>query len=415
MSAKFRSTLASSWYTMIKPKNLFYNYPFDIAIERRGFVARAVVIDNDLLTHRTIRHLLGHNHHVLSYHRGTLAVDFIAQHAPDVVFLSMDLPDIRSLDLLESVCLKVTGPPVVALVDSVSPREIADVVRMGACDVVTRPIRPRPLEESLVRALSLRTACDRRSPGAPNPDIIGMSAHIARLRLLIERVGANNTPVLISGESGVGKELVARAVHQSSTRRRKPFQARNCGAIPETLFEAEMFGTERGAFTGSVCRPGAFELADGGTLFLDEVGELTPVSQVKLLRAVENRRFYRVGGTNEVVSDLRIVCATNRDLRSLTRDGRFREDLYYRINVMRLDVPALRHRAEDIPLLVEHFHKQLVRAGVHSCAQCFSPAAIRVLSTYDWPGNVRELKNVVTRALVMASGPQVQPAEIQFD
>jgi DNA-binding NtrC family response regulator len=176
-----------------------------------------------------------------------------------------------------------------------------------------------------------------------------------------------------------------------------------------------MFGTERGAFTGSVRRPGAFELANRGTLFLDEIGELSAISQVKLLRAVETKRYHRVGGTVEVDADVRVVCATNRDLRALTKSGEFREDLFYRINVMRLDVPALRNRYEDLPLLVEHFHREYVRTGMHSPAQCFSAAALQTLRSHEWPGNVRELRNVVMRALIMAAGPYVESAEIRLD
>jgi len=378
-------------------------------------VARAVVIDSDLETHSLIKHLLGPEHLVLSYHRGTLAVDFISQHRPDVVFLSMQLPDVESIDLLEDVCLRVAGPPVVALVNSAAPRHVADVVRTGACDVVSTPIQAADLKASLLRALSLGVERSQRHEGAPIDEIVGASPSIRALRRLIHRVGPNNAPVLICGESGVGKELVARAVHTVSNRSRGPFEARNCGAVPEALFESEMFGTERGAFTGSVRRPGAFELANRGTLFLDEVGELTPVSQVKLLRAVENNRYYRVGGTSEVESDVRVVCATNRDLRAMTQSGDFREDLFYRINVMRLEVPALRHRPEDLPLLVEHFHKEYVRSGMHSPAQCFSSSALETLRSHEWPGNVRELRNVVVRALILSAGPYVEPADIQFD
>ena len=378
-------------------------------------MARAIVIDSNLQTHATIRHLLGPEHRVLSYHRGTLAVDFISRHAPDVVFLSMDLPDVRSLDLLEDVCLRVSSPPVVAVVTTSAPRLIADAVRLGACDVVSAPIRNDELTESLLRALSHGSNRSRLEGSAGAGGIVGMSLPVARMRQMIQRIGPSEAPVLIAGESGVGKELVAHALHSASRRARRPFQTRNCGAIPETLFESEMFGTERGAFTGSVRRPGAFEQAEEGTLFLDEVGELSTVSQVKLLRAIESKRYFRVGGTREISSDVRVVCATNRNLPDLIRTGLFREDLFYRINVTRIDVPALRHRTEDIPLLVEHFHKEYVRGGMHSCAQCFAAAAVDVLKSHSWPGNVRELRNVVTRALLMATGAKVETSDIQFD
>jgi len=378
-------------------------------------MARAVVIDNDLETHAVIKHLLGPEHSVLSYHRGTLAVDFISRHSPDVVFLSMQLTDVRAIDLLEDVCVRVAGPPVIALIRSTAPRDVAHAVRTGACDVVPTPIRANDLKAALLRALSLGVERAQRHDGGPIDEIVGTSQSVAALRRMIQKIGPCEAPVLVCGESGVGKELVARALHNVSPRRRGPFEVRNCGAIPESLFESEMFGTERGAFTGSVRRPGAFDLANRGTLFLDEIGELSSSSQVKLLRAVESKRYHRVGGTSEIDTDIRVLCATNRDLRAMTESGRFREDLFYRISVMRLDVPALRHRQDDLPLLVEHFHREYVRAGMHSPAQCFSSSALAALRSHQWPGNVRELRNVVMRALVMCSGPFVEPGDIQFD
>ena len=232
-----------------------------------------------------------------------------------------------------------------------------------------------------------------------------------RLRALIRRVARSEAPVLIAGESGVGKELVAQAIHRLSARRSGPFQARNCGALPEQLFESEMFGTERGAYTGAVRRPGAFELAGGGTLFLDEVGELVPANQVKLLRALENGRIHRVGGTDERSTDVRTIAATNRDLRSALDTGGFRPDLYYRLNVLQLTIPPLRQRREDIPLLVRHFFDcdGELREG-----RRFSAEALARLSGYDWPGNIRELRNVVHRAAICAESPAVRGDDIQF-
>jgi transcriptional regulator with GAF, ATPase, and Fis domain len=242
--------------------------------------------------------------------------------------------------------------------------------------------------------------------------IIGTTPAIRELTKLVEKVAPSPSTVLVTGESGTGKELVARAVHEKSDRARGPFIQVNCGAIPESLFEAELFGYERGAFTGAVgSKPGRFELAHGGTLFLDEVGELPRDMQVKLLRALQERRIDRVGGIEPITVDVRVIAATNVDLRRASEDGRFRSDLYYRLAVFPIQLPPLRERVDDIPLLVDHFlarfAERLGRTGLH-----IAPDAMAALLEHPWPGNIRELENLIERAVLLADGDTIGAADL---
>ena len=234
---------------------------------------------------------------------------------------------------------------------------------------------------------------------------------------LVESVAKTTSTVLVTGESGTGKELIARAVHFHSLRRDRPFVALNCGALPETLLESELFGHMRGAFTGAeTTKKGLVEIAEGGTIFLDEIGEMTPMMQVKLLRVLQERRFRRVGGLDEIEANIRVVAATNQDLPKLVADGRFREDLYYRINVIPVQLPALRERREDIPLIAEHFLSKY-REQMGKPVAAISGGAMALLERYDWPGNIRELENVIERAVALERTPTILveslPAQIR--
>ena len=377
-------------------------------------MAVAVVIDQDQQTPATIRQMLGAGHVVLAYHQGALAADFVCRHHPDVVFLSLDVEDVDGLELLADIRRRASRFPVVALCRGTPARRIADAVREGACDVLPRPFVQSELRESLRRAL---VPARRARPVAlaPIPELVGISDALVRVCERICRIAPLDVPVLITGESGVGKELVAGAIHRLSPRSNGPLHARNCGAIPDSLFESELFGTERGAYTDAVRRPGAFGLADGGSLFLDEIGELSPPAQVKLLRAIEHRVYLRVGGSVEQTTRARLILATNRDLLSETQTGRFRPDFYYRVAVYRIDVPPLRERREDIPLLVEHLVRKLEQTVACAASRSFGPDALAVLSGYAWPGNVRELKNVVTRSVLTSDSPVIRATDLQFD
>jgi two-component system response regulator PilR (NtrC family) len=229
---------------------------------------------------------------------------------------------------------------------------------------------------------------------------------------MIETIAKTNSTVLITGESGTGKDLVARAVHYNSLRREHPFVALNCGALPETLLESELFGHMRGAFTGADAnKKGLVEVAEHGTIFLDEIGEMSPTMQVKLLRVLQDRRFRRLGGTEEVQADIRVIAATNQDLQKMVAENRFREDLYYRINVIHLHLPALRERREDVPLLAEHFLNKYSE-GIEKPVRSISHEALDVLSGHDWPGNVRELENAIERAVALEQTPVVLPESL---
>jgi len=229
---------------------------------------------------------------------------------------------------------------------------------------------------------------------------------------LVEQVAATDVTMLIRGESGTGKELIARAIHARSKRRYAPIIAVNCGALPETLLESELFGHEKGAFTGAQYRrKGRLELADGGTLFLDEVGSISAKTQVDLLRVLETKEFTRIGGSQPVHADFRVVCATNEDLEKAVEEGRFRDDFYYRINVFAIQAPPLRERRSDIPLLAEHLLARFVRQ-MDTRVRSISEAAMKVLVAYDWPGNVRELSNAIERAMVIGKGPAIEPGDL---
>jgi two-component system response regulator HydG len=229
---------------------------------------------------------------------------------------------------------------------------------------------------------------------------------------LVRQVAPSTATVLIQGESGTGKELIADAIHHGSPRRERPFIKVNCAALPENLLESELFGHERGAFTGAVARKeGRFELADGGTLFMDEIGEISPAMQAKLLRVLQSGEFERVGGTRTLKADVRLVAATNTDLAALVREKRFREDLYYRLNVITIQVPPLRERQEDIPLLAHHFLRRYAEKNTKTIS-AFAEDTLDILQTYPWPGNVRELENVIERAVVLTRSSQISPADL---
>jgi two-component system response regulator AtoC len=280
----------------------------------------------------------------------------------------------------------------------------------GAYDYVAKPGDPCELRAVVSEILRLSgdsspvQLSDENAPDSPAGEIIGRSPEMIEIFKLIGRIAKSDAAVLIQGESGTGKELVARTIHENSRRAGKPFLAVNCAAIPETLLESELFGHEKGAFTGATySRKGKFELSHGGTIFLDEVGDMSPNLQVKVLRVLQEREFMRVGGRDVIRSEARVIAATNQDLDALVAAGTFREDLYYRLKVITLEVPPLRERKEDIPLLVEHFLRKINR-DVHREVYRVPDEVMGQLESYDWRGNVRELENVLTRAVVLSKG-----------
>jgi len=337
---------------------------------------------------------------------GAEAIGVVGDEAPDVVFLDIWMPGLDGLDTLAE--LKRVRPELAVIMISghATIETAVKATRLGAYDFIEKPLSLDKTLVTVTRALehvrlesenqSLREKLDDRS------QLIGESACMRTLREQIATAAPTNGRVLVQGENGSGKELVARAVHALSTRHDRAFVEVNCAAIPEELIESELFGHEKGAFTGAYSRRrGRFELADGGTIFLDEIGDMSLKTQAKVLRALEEQSFERVGGKDTVKVDVRVIAASNRDLAALIRDGRFREDLFYRLSVIPIEVPPLRARSEDIPLLVDHFIR-IFSLENGKRIKTLSGEALAYFLAYDWPGNVRELRNMVERLVIMA-------------
>jgi two-component system response regulator PilR (NtrC family) len=334
----------------------------------------------------------------------------------DLVVTDVQMPGKNGLELLRSV--KESAPEtVVIVVTAFATAETAiDAMKQGAYDYLTKPFKvdelrlvvSKALEKKLLTVENKRLRSELRTQTRQRV-LIGTSAPMQRVYELMAQIAATRTSVLVCGESGTGKELVARGIHDLSERREKAFVAVNCGAIPENLLESELFGHVKGAFTGAVQnKPGLFEVAHGGTLFLDEVGELPATLQVKLLRALQEKTIRRVGGNADLAVDVRIVTATNRDLHADAQTGRFREDLYYRLNVIQITLPPLRQRMEDVPLLAQHFLEKFAREQGKAASR-FSEAALGRIHAYDFPGNVRELENTVERAVALSRSELIEP------
>jgi DNA-binding NtrC family response regulator len=333
----------------------------------------------------------------------------------DLILTDLKLPGMSGLDLLERVRAQNAETPVVVM-SAFGTVEIAvEAMKKGAVDFLPKPFSLDHLTVVVEKALEVRKLRDenrelRQALGERYrfENIIGGSAAMQEIFATVARLAPTRATVLLCGESGVGKDLIARAIHQHSPRQDRPFVKINCTAIPENLMESELFGYEKGAFTGATTsKPGKFELADTGTVFLDEIGDVPPAIQVKLLRVLQDREFERLGSNRTLHVDVRVIAATNADLRAALEQGTFREDLYYRLNVVPLNLPPLRERREDIPALVEHFARKYGGA--------WSEGALAPLMSYHWPGNVRELENVVERSILLARGPRVEAADVRID
>ncbi len=334
---------------------------------------------------------------------------------PDVILLDMWLPDGDGLDVLDSLRGRPEIPVIVITADSSSSRTIR-AMQAGAFDYLVKPLEPEAVRAAIRRALEQqRMARDLRATVLPDgrERIVGSGAAMQAVYKLIGRIADAQASVLITGETGTGKELVAETLHQNSSRRAGPLIRVNCAALPESLLESELFGHEKGSFTGAIgLRKGRFELAHGGTIFLDEVGELSPGTQKKLLRVLQFGEFERVGGSVTLQSDARVVAATNRDLEAEVQKGQFREDLYYRLNVLRVALPPLRERREDFPALIAHFLDRY-RPTPGAPAAKISAPALRQLISGDWPGNVRQLENSIQQAVVLSGGRVITPEHLR--
>jgi DNA-binding NtrC family response regulator len=373
-------------------------------------MAKVLVVDDEESIIWIFRKLIeGMGHQFLSASTGEKGIEIARADQPDLVFMDVKLPGMDGLTALEEVRRVAPRARYIVMTAHGTLDTAVRAMKLGAVEYLSKPVdldQARALiEGSLKGAGTSREVESLRKTGNLG-EIVGRSAQMQDVFKKIAAVAGSDANVLLLGESGTGKELLARAVHYNSNRSTGPFEAINCSSIPETLLESELFGHEKGAFTGAVRqKPGKFEVAGGGTVFLDEVGEISLTAQVKLLRFLEERKFERVGGTDSVSVDVRIVSATNQNLDERVREGRFREDLYFRLNVVRIDVPPLRDRRDDIPVLVAHFLDLARGAGVTS-------EALELLKNHTWPGNVRELRNAIERGVVLARGTPIRPEHL---
>ena len=382
--------------------------------------ARVLVIDDEEALRVSVAKIVSRlGHHVDTAGTATEGLARLSKQPYELVLTDFRLPDLDGLEVIERARALRPETELVLFTGFGSIPLAVQAIKRGAYDFVTKPFKRADLERVVTRALEkqalaadnrrLRQQLDDR-PGTPLGRIIGQSEAIRAVLRVVEQVAPSSATVLIEGPSGTGKELVAEALHSLSARRNQPLVKVNCSAIPETLLEAELFGYERGAFTGALSRKdGRFARADGGTLFLDEVGTLSLPIQAKLLRTLQDGTFEPLGSSRTMQSDCRIIAATNADLSRAVRDGLFREDLYYRLNVINIALPPLKDRPDDVPLLLGHF-LALHAARNHRALDGFEPDALRALRAYDWPGNVRELSHAVERAVVLAASRTITRA-----
>ncbi len=378
-----------------------------------------VVDDEDNITLVLKTLLKKHGYEVEVAGDGESALAMIDSFGPDVILTDVRMPKLGGLDLLAALKAKQCAATVIVMSAYGNVDVALEAIKAGAYDYISKPFKPDEV------VLALRKAEERELLRRENralrqqirqehqfESIVAKSPLMEAVFRTVSKIAEFKTTVLITGESGVGKELIAQAIHRQSSKRHGPFVAVNCGAIPENLLETELFGHKKGAFTdASADRRGLFEEASGGTLFLDEIGELPLSLQVKILRALQEETIRRLGDSKDIKVDTRIIAATHRDLANETKAGRFREDLYYRINVLPLHIPALRDRKEDIPVLLDHFlARNNARMGTN--IRGFSPAARKLLFEYAWPGNVRELENTIERAMVLADRDVIEPSDL---
>jgi two-component system NtrC family response regulator len=379
-----------------------------------------LLVEDDISVRRVIRMQLEEaGYEVAVAADGEEAETIINERRPKLVITDLRMPGMGGMELLRRVRDEHVETTVIMITAFGSVETAVEAMKAGAYDYVTKPIDYEALELVVHRAMerqnlldevrNLRSVLDQRYGFE---SIVGRSKRLLRVLEMASRVAQHDSTVLILGETGTGKELLARAIHHNSRRKNKPFATINCGAIPKELIEAELFGFTRGAFTGAhAAKPGRIELADGGTLFLDEVGELPLEMQVKLLRLLQNGEIEKIGSTGHSVVNVRVVAATNRNLQAMIEDGTFREDLYYRLAVVPLELPPLRERKEDLPELVQHlFRKLKERHGLPALRM--SASLTSYLCSYRWPGNIRELENVIERMLVLSAGDEITEADL---
>jgi two-component system response regulator HydG len=388
-------------------------------------MATILIIDDNETVREGLAHVvkkLGHEAVVTA--NGAAGIAAFKQKPAEFVITDLKMEGTTGVDVLKSIRALDPDVPIMIITGFGTVETAVEAMKLGAFDFVTKPIQTEVVKLKVMRALEL--VAERRGRRKADaqlaylaaetdgkfPELVGTGDKLAVVRKTVEKVAASDTTVFIAGESGTGKELVARAIQRLGKRANGPFIKVNCGALTETLLESELFGHEKGAFTGAIKQKlGRFELADGGTLFLDEVGDVPPAMQVKLLRALQEQEFERVGGEAPIKVDVRIVSATNKNLEAEVAANRFRQDLFFRLHVLAIPLPPLRERREDIPLLVSHFVAKL-GPKTNPRVRAVSDAALGRIMAYHWPGNVRELENAIEQALVFAEGDEIQPAAL---
>jgi DNA-binding NtrC family response regulator len=374
--------------------------------EKNGLV---FIVDDDRYTRESLSNLI--RSAGLSAQTFSSAQEFLAAErpkGPSCLVLDVQLPGLSGLDLQRELAKAGVKIPIIFITGHGDIPTSVRAIKAGAVEFLTKPVN----REDLLRAIQQAIARDdiaRQPNGTENfKEIVGTSAALTAALKQVEVVAPTESTVLILGETGTGKELIARAIHTASSRSRRPFVKLNCAAIPTGLLESELFGHEKGAFTGAIAqRIGRFELADGGTIFLDEVGDIPLELQTKLLRVLQEREFERLGSTRTLRTDARLIAATNRELQKMVEQRKFREDLFYRLNVFPISVPALRERSEDIPLLVNHFAQRFARR-MNRTIETIPVETMAALTRYAWPGNIRELQNLIERAVILSRGPVLQ-------
>lgn len=378
-------------------------------------MAKILVVDDNPDVLKLIADILESNdYEVKTVSNGASAIKELENNDYDMVLTDLMMPDVDGMQVLENAILKIPKTMCIILTGHGTIKSSVEAIKKGAFDYITKPVSPTELLIYVEKALKFKNLEEeniwlkKELKGKYHyKNIVGTSKVIKKIYDLIEKVSDSDGTVLITGASGTGKELIARSIHYNSQRGDNPLVVINCGAIPETLLESELFGHEKGAFTGAYKkRIGRFEMANGGTIFLDEIGEMSPTLQIKLLRVLQEQQFERVGGTKTLHVDLRFVAATNKNLTTAINMEKFREDLYYRLNVIPIKVPSLKQRRSDIPLLVDFFLKKFQK-GKSDKLTGFSQVAMDAILAYDWPGNVRELENVIKRLTILCEGPVV--------
>jgi len=382
--------------------------------------AGVLIVDDENSLRSAIKMGLDKKYRVFEASNGSLALEKVLKEEIDVVLLDIRLPDTTGIKLLEKIRSLNKDASIIMLTADNTVRTAVKTMKLGAYDYLTKPFDMEDLNFAISKALEKKLLDGSSTAMSPQSfresrKLLGSSKQMLCLLELIEQVAKSDSTVLISGQTGTGKELVARAIHQSSKRAKMPFVPVNCAGIPENLLESELFGHERGAFTGALERHiGKFELASGGTLFLDEVSSLPMMMQGKLLRSIQERSIERVGGEKQIKVDLRLIAATNSDLKKAVEDGSFREDLYYRLNVIPVSVPPLKEREGDIEELCLHFIKKFNRVFKKNI-KGLSPKALQLLKSHDWPGNIRELENLMERLVVLGKGPLIEERALPFE